>query len=107
MPRLDNVSDKREKSVLGLVTNENCPFCKELLSLDEIQDMIRSEELIVLDSVDEGVRKIMRSLNIDEVPTFLQIEEMKDSMEVCKLDDDFNVVECVSIEKDAKRAGRR
>ena len=95
-----------EKEALGVIVNELCGYCEKLLASDEVRDMVDSGELSVLDSDNDAVRKIMIALDIDAVPTFIQLHGFDDRIEVCKLDDDFNPISCIEVSRDGDRTRR-
>jgi len=95
-----------EKEALGVIVNKLCGHCEKLLSSDGVKSMVDNGELSVLDSDEEAVRRIMIALDIDAVPTFIQLHGFDDRIEVCKLDDDFNPISCIEVSRDGDRTRR-
>ena len=95
-----------EKEALGVIVNKLCGHCEKLLASDGVKSMVDNGELSVLDSDNDAVRRIMIALDIDAVPTFIQLHGFEDRIEVCKLDDDFNPISCIEVRRDGDRTRR-
>jgi hypothetical protein len=85
---------------LGVLVSRNCGKCEEVL--EKYKEMIDKGELEVLYVENEDGRGFAELLKIKEVPTFIEISADEKKAEICVLDDDLNVKECVELE--AKRS---
>jgi hypothetical protein len=66
--------------------------------LEKYKEMIDKGELEVLYVENEDGRGYAEVLGVKEVPTFIQVVADGKKAEICVLDDDLNVKECVELE---------
>jgi thioredoxin-related protein len=84
---------KKYNGKLVVLSHKLCSACQEL------KEKLKDEKDVVFLDVreDEDARTLAEALNVEEVPTMMEVFEEDGEVKVCLLDDSMNVKECYEV----------